>query len=430
MTECKEMKMQIINKALAITACLALLTVGAGVMLLTQGQAGQIEGIGEECTIGIASARATSDGRPLIWKTRDMTGSDNNEVVYSASGDIKYVSVNNADSNTPWMGLNEHGFAILNSVSSDLERGRGGPGNGRFMQMALQSCSTVADFEKLLDQTNETGRTTQTNLAVMDATGAVAFFETGDNEYWKFDANDPAVAPDGYILRANFAVNGGGRGGIERYRRTTELFKQFLAEDGINHRNILRTQMRDFSDRESKPVQVPFPGLWEDDLPEGYIHTGVSICRSSSVSAAVFQGVRQGEPAQLSTMWAMLGQPATAITIPYWAIGPTPPESDGRRTSPLCDVALKIESLLFDLEDYPRLINTYKLEDSRGMGLWRRTFTAEDSILTAAEALLEEWRLQTPAVEEMLKAEAVFAGYALSVLQAGYRDLLTFVPDK
>lgn len=64
------------------------------------------------------------------------------------------------------------------------------------------------------------------------------------------------------------------------------------------------------------------------------------------------------------------------------------------------------------------------------MGLWRRTFTAEDSILTAAEALLEEWRLQTPAVEEMLKAEAVFAGYAFSVLQAGYRDLLTFVPDK
>ncbi len=36
----------------------------------------------------------------------------------------------------------------------------------------------------------------------------------------------------------------------------------------------------------------------------------------------------------------------------------------------------EIEMLLFDLEDYPRLIDTYKLEDSRGRGLWSRTFAA------------------------------------------------------
>ncbi len=396
----------------------------------------QVKGSLEECTIGIATGEATSDGRPMIWKTRDQSGAPNNEVIYNTEGDLDFVCVSSAGSPTPWMGLNERGFAILNSQSSDLGRGshddRGdrGPGNGRIMLMALMSCSTVAEFEQLLDRTNETGRTTQANLAVMDTTGAVAIFETADSTYWKFDAHDPAVAPDGYILRTNFAVNGGGRGGIERYHRTVELFEGFQAENNLNYRSILRTQMRDFSNEDSEPVSVPYPESWSQDVPRGYIYTGVSICRSSSVSAAVFQGVRPGEPARLSTMWAMLGQPATSITIPYWAVGMTPPESDGQETAPLCDVSNQIRSLLFDSEDNSRFLDSYKLRDSKGRGLWTVTFAAEDSILSAAEALLEQWRVNAPTTDEILEAESAFAGYAFSILKGGYRELVTLVPEK
>jgi hypothetical protein len=298
------------------------------------------------------------------------------------------------------------------------------------MFMALSSCSTLEEFEAMLDLTNESGRTTRANLAVMDAGGEVAIFETDNDSYWKFDAHDPAVAPGGYILRTNFALNGGGTGGIERYRRTTELFKGFEAENKINCRSILRTQMRDFSNEQSEPVPVPFPGRWGEDIPPGYIYTGMSICRASTVSAAVFQGIRPGEPVVLSTMWAMLGQAAAAITVPYWPVGPTPPEADGDPTAPLCDVALQIEELLYDLAEHERFLDSYKLRDSLDRGLWSTTLAAEDSILTAAEAMLVKWRRDPPPPEVMLEAESAFADYALSILKAGYRDLLGFVPRR
>ena len=35
----------------------------------------------EGCTVGVASGRATPDGRPLLWKTRDGSAM-NNEVYY------------------------------------------------------------------------------------------------------------------------------------------------------------------------------------------------------------------------------------------------------------------------------------------------------------------------------------------------------------
>jgi len=384
----------------------------------------------EECTIGVAAGSATSDGRPLIWKTRDWSRQPSNEVFYNTSGEFKYISVNNAGELTPWMGLNERGFAILNSQSSDLNSGNRGPGNGFIMGVALVTCATVAEFEALLERTNVTGRATQTNLAVMDTTGAVAIFETSGRVYWKFDAHDPAVAPDGYILRTNFAVNGGGRGGIERYHRTVELFNGFSAGDSLNYRSIIRTQMRDFSDEESNPVPIPYHGKWQPDAPDGYVYTAVSICRSSSVSAAVFQGVLPGEPARLSTMWTMLGQPATSITIPYWAVGATPPEADGPQTAPLCDAANRIRNLLFDAAGLAHFLDSNKLRDRRGHGLWARTFAAEDSILSAAETLLESWRRDLPAPAEMVEAESLLAGYALSILKGSYRELLTFVPEK
>ena len=47
---------------------------------------------GEECTVGVACGRATPDGRPLLWKTRD-TSAKNNEVVYFTDGQYKYLAL-------------------------------------------------------------------------------------------------------------------------------------------------------------------------------------------------------------------------------------------------------------------------------------------------------------------------------------------------
>lgn len=396
----------------------------------------------EECTVGVASGRATSDGRPMIWKTRDAKAI-NNEVCFNDSGRYKYVAVFSAGATkSPWMGVNEKGFAILNSLSTDLAV-KGDRSafrqNGTFMHRALSTCADVAEFQRLLDRTNITGRKTGANYPVLDAKGNAAIFETGNTVYWKFDATDSVVAPDGYILRTNFTHNGGGNGGIERFHRTTELMKDFYQTDRISFKEILRTQMRDFVDAEGHPITLPFQQRWVPSTPIGYVQCNKSICRPSSVSAAVIQGVLPGENPLLSTMWTMLGQPAASIAVPYWPVGRTPDLADGEKTAPLCDLSLKIKALLFDFKEMKdgkrtakskMYINTYRIKNSNGNGLWKLTFPIEDKIVAEAMKKKEKWREKGVNSEEMLQSEARFASEAYKGLQKSYEKLTKISAEK
>ena len=173
-----------------------LILLAAGVLALLLGPVRA-----EECTTAVVSGSATPDGRPLLWKNRD-TGEANNKLVYIADGPLAAVAlVNVGSSSSVWMGVNAAGLAIENSNSEDLE-GTSGGGNGSFMRQALLNCATVADFEALLVQTNATGRTTQANYGVIDASGGAAMFEVGNHTYQRYDAAD---APLGFIVRTNFA---------------------------------------------------------------------------------------------------------------------------------------------------------------------------------------------------------------------------------
>ena len=199
----------------------------------------------ENCTLGVAFGKATADGRPLLWKTRDYASAPNNEVFYNTNYRYKFVSVITAGGTESWMGVNEKGFALLNATSSDLIAGSSGISPGSLMRYVLGNCATVADFQHFLDSTNVTGRQTATNIGVIDSTGAAAMFETAGFEYWKFDANDSTIAPNGYVLRTNFAFNGDAKNGlndgiysIERYRRTTKLIGDFYAGDSLSYKSI------------------------------------------------------------------------------------------------------------------------------------------------------------------------------------------------
>jgi hypothetical protein len=157
------------------------------------------------CTTGVISGKATVDGRPLLWKNRDAPNR-NNQVVHLTDGQYAATAVVNAGQRTAaWMGVNEVGFCIENSLSRDLsEKNAKGPGNGPFMLRALQSCATAQEFERLLTATNGR-RSTNANFGVIDASGGAVIFETSASSFKKFDANDPAVAPKGYVVRSNFA---------------------------------------------------------------------------------------------------------------------------------------------------------------------------------------------------------------------------------
>jgi len=380
----------------------------------------------EECTIGVASGKATSDGRPLIWKSRDLSNKPANEVNFNNSYKYQFVTVTNANATGARMGVNVHGFAVVNSDSHDLQGGSSGLSGGSLNRLALGTCATIEEFEYLLDSTNVTGRKTEGNFAVLDATGAAALFEISGTQYWKFDANDTTVAPNGYVLRTNFAFNGGGETNIEQYRRTVKLIGDFYAGDSLNFNSLIRYHIRDFSDEASNPVTVPFPGKWLNLHAYGYIRTDDCICRSITVSAAVIQGVLVDENPILSTLWAMLGQPASTVAVPYWPVGNTPPEANGSQTAPLLDIADQIKSFLFDYT-FPNYIDSYKLRDEDGNGLWAQTFLAEDSIFAITNEKLTDWRTTLPSSQEMLNTEYALANYALIKLQQVYDGLTTSI---
>jgi len=382
----------------------------------------------EECTIGVAIGNVTADGRPLLWKTRDFSSSPNNEVKYNTSFKYKFICVSDSATSTlSWMGVNEHGFAIVNSLSTDLPTNTYGPGDGTLMEDVLGNCLTVLDFQSYLDSTNVTGRSTQSNFAVIDSAGAAAIFETGGNVYYRFNAD---TAAHGYLIRTNFSMSGGGFEGIQRYNRSSVLINNFYNGDTLDYKSILRYQMRDFSDSNSNPILVPYPGVWKSGVPYGYINTDYSICREASVAAAVIQGVKPMEFPGLSTMWTILGQPATSVAIPYWPVGATPADADGANTSPLCNEANEIRAKLFNYSPNVNYINTYDLLNGHGDGLWTCLFPLEDYILTESQQYIDSLRLLTALpVSSMLNKEVDNDAYVLFNLQ-NCKNSITVIPDE
>jgi hypothetical protein len=350
----------------------------------------------EECTTAVVSGAATPDGRALLWKNRDID-EQNNKVVLVTDGVLAAVAIASlGGSSSVWMGVNVAGFAIENSNSEDLE-GTATGGNGSFMRQALTSCSTVADFEALLVQTNVTGRATQANYGVIDAAGGAAMFEVGNHTYRKYDATDPTDAPLGFIVRTNFGFTGDGSGsGQVRYERAVDLLTAAALSGTLTHSFLLRSAARDLRNDVVDPYPLPYEG-GQDGRPAGFIRTVYSINREGTRSATVFRGVLAGEDPRLTTMWTILGEPVCSIALPVWPLAASvPAELGGPATAPLCDAAIVKKGLCYHLVTSPEYIDTGVLDDGLGGGIFAFTEAIEDRALVRAEAALEAWRAAAP----------------------------------
>ncbi|MDE6693909.1 MAG: hypothetical protein K2K05_11040, partial [Muribaculaceae bacterium] len=78
----------------------------------------------QACTSMLVSAKASGTGRPLMWKHRD-TGTEHNYIdkVPARGGYHGYVALYNggdAKQSEAWMGMNDAGFAIMNTASYNL----------------------------------------------------------------------------------------------------------------------------------------------------------------------------------------------------------------------------------------------------------------------------------------------------------------------
>ena len=115
------------------------------------------------------------------------------------------------------------------------------------MRRALEECADVMEFEALL-QASKAERKVAANYGVIDAKGNACFFETGAESFTKFDANDPRIAPQGYIVRTNYAFTAPEDkqgGGYIRFERISHLFQRAAAENRLNLKFILQVASRD-----------------------------------------------------------------------------------------------------------------------------------------------------------------------------------------
>lgn len=310
----------------------------------------------EACTSFIISGRYTPDGRPVLYKNRD-TDNMNNALVYFSDGRYDYIGLVNSDStwkSMVWGGYNSAGFAIINTAAynnntgdttkiSDLE--------GVLMKKALQNCRTLADFEVLLDTIKKPAGV-DANFGVIDAQGGAAYYETGNFRYVKFNANDPAVAPEGFLVRTNHSVSGDYSKGLGhvRFNTATVALRNAFRDKKLSPEELINCISRNLSN-----------SLTGDDLsadiPAGdkprYRFFLDFIPRRSTSGVIMIVGAKDEKDIPNAMMWTILGFPPVSIAIPVWiSAGEHLPAAVSMKDdlhAPVCDAALKLKDDCFPL---------------------------------------------------------------------------------
>ena len=258
------------------------------------------------CTSMIISAERSASGRPLLWKHRD-TGADNNFIarVEPTDSTAGYVGLFNAGDSLlaeAWMGMNDRGFAIMNTASynvapleSDLE-----DQEAALMTQALRLCTTVDDFAELLAELPKP-LGVQANFGVIDAQGGAAYFETSDRQWQRYDVAD---SPDGYLIRTNHSIGGiPGKGrGYVRYATTEKLAREH--QGGFTASDLTEGFSRQY-----------YHGLIGREMSSDSIVVDVDfIPRPISTSSLVVEGIVEGMNADDMRMWGTLGYPPCGVS--------------------------------------------------------------------------------------------------------------------
>ncbi|MBZ5589474.1 MAG: C45 family peptidase [Acidobacteriia bacterium] len=370
------------------------------------------------CTTAVISGQATANGRPLLWKNRDADNKQN-QVVYDATGRYPFVGVvNSADPAglDIWAGINAQGFAIMNSQSYNLDKGDS-VAEGQLMRMALQSCATVEEFQALLAKTDG-GRDVTANFGVIDARGGAAIFEAGRKTHTRFDATDPKVAPNGFIVRSNFSDSGDADSGsgFLRRERANSLLDELVKAKALGAPTLLSGPARDVAN--VRIGSYPAKGL-----PEGarWAYTADSVCRFETASVALFEGVRPGEDPLLATLWVIVGQPITGAAVPVWVRAAAVPASlaPGLKASEMTKALDAVRTVFYpetrgELKKFIR-VDAFAASESAVVPC---LLTSEAENFRQTEAALATWRTHAPTPQDVAHLQDELAARTLADIQA------------
>ena len=347
--------------------------------------------IGQACTIVAVSGKATEDGRPLLLKNRDSKKADV-KIKIGKGQRYTYLCQTIVPDSRALSGFNEVGFSILSAYSNNMTS-TGASWNSYVMQLALENCATIEDFENLLDSLPKP-KPVKDNYGVMDANGHVFIFEIGSNGYVKYDADD---SDNGYLIRTNFSFSQDTTGlktenpsSFHRYRiASAYLEKAFITNGYITKENLFELS-RCLVDDEGNDLREVAP---YDEYSTTRVKFRYYIPRYSSTSAMVVQGTLPSEDAKLTVAWTMVGPPLTSVTVPYLI---TPREvlpqkaqmgSDGY--SWFSCVGQQLRNSIFTNQ---RTIDLALLYNQSGTGILQKIYKIEEVVLNKGNKLLKKLR--------------------------------------
>ncbi|MGB4124364.1 MAG: hypothetical protein WBK40_09180 [Bacteroidales bacterium] len=365
------------------------------------------------CTTAVISGKATNDGRALIWKLRD-TDYLKNYAKQFPSEDGKYAFigiVNSVDSvgNEVWGGNNEVGFAIMNSASFNVnldDSVKVKDKEGFFMKKALETCKTLEDFENLLSNSQKP-MGLAAHFGVIDAKGGAAFYEVNNYTWTKYDANDPNVAPEGYILRTNFSETGKPNVGygFVRLQTAEQLFTETTKEKPLDYRSVIQN----FSRCLYNPItKNNYKEMYENEpASDRFIHSDNLITSYGSASCIVIQGVKDNELPQFTTMWTMIGYPNTCIALPLWISESELPNTiiynDSLKNSKLNQYNMSLLKKCYPIDnpDGYHYLKISKLVNKENNGYMQIITPIETNIFDETDKKLNKWRNKMPPKSEI-----------------------------
>lgn len=388
-----------------------------------------------ECTTAVMAGRATANGRPLLWKNRDVSQPDQ-EIVYFNDGLYPYVTIANAyDSSQAWGGVNSNGFAIEDANNWNTQDTVPGPDDdGTIIKLALRTCHTVDEFQTILDSTRIHGHTQPAIFGVIDAQGGASIFETFCHSYLRYDCSDSADAPLGFMVRSNYSYSGSssGRIGVFRHNRADTLIVRAVRGDSLAAKYMCHTLARDLCNEAiANPYPLPYQAQY-GNLPRGWISTYGAICRRLTVSGCVIEGVHVGEDPLLSTLWAFPMAVQYGVAMPFWvASRTTPTQVNGDTTGPLSDVGLRIKTLAQHQPGFHDTLDTNVLVDGHGGGVYATTLPLENRMFQIADSALTVWRAAgSPDSAGMTTISAQLAALAYDSLHDWPRPGQLWVPPR
>ena len=366
------------------------------------------------CTSAIITGKVTADGRPILWKHRD-TGEDNNRVEFFKGEKYDFLGlVNSPDKGgIIWIGTNNVGFSIMNTASYNLKDDdvKEMDMEGHLMYGALAVCKTLEDFENYLNNLPRPMRV-EANFGVIDANGGAAYYETNNHSFVKLDANDPRIAPQGYLIYTNFSYTGRFNEGMGyiRHQTATEIISRQSPLRNITPEWIFNNLSRSF-----------YHSLMGTDLtkehssPEkftGWVIDQDYIPRKSSTASVAIQGVKPGENPDMTIMWTILGYPPAGVAVPLWVkAGANQPsllvKSAKSDNAIACDNALALKYATFSLKrgNGQRYMNFNLIYNSSNRGYMQQLSAVELSNNRQIYGpLIKKWREKGLDIKELQEA--------------------------